>query len=56
MPVWTIRWWVRFGKLKADDGDFRRARKTMLFAIPVSTLLLLWAVNVMYGYVHPVAR
>lgn len=57
IPVWTIRWWVRFGRLKADDVDFRRARKTMLlFAIPVSMLLLLWAVNVIYGYVHPIAR
>lgn len=57
IPIWTIGWWVRFGKLKADDEDFRRARKTMLwFAIPVSILLLAWAANVASAYFHPAAH
>lgn len=57
IPVWTIRWWVRFGRLKAEEGDFRKARKTMLLlAIPVSILLLLWAANVISGYLHTIAR
>jgi hypothetical protein len=57
IPVWTIRWWVRFGRLKAEDGDFRKARKTMLLlALPVSILLLLWAANMISGYLRPIAR
>jgi hypothetical protein len=41
IPVWVILWFVRFGKIKADDADFHRARKFMLIlGIPVTVLLI----------------
>ena len=40
IPVWAIRWWFRFWKIKTDDGDFRRAKRTMvLIGTPVAGLL-----------------
>jgi len=38
VPFMTIRWWVRFYAIRADDSDFKRARKTV---IVVSVLCLL---------------
>jgi hypothetical protein len=44
VPVLAIRWWVRFGRIQADDSDFRRARVTVivisvLIAIPIAISL-----------------
>lgn len=44
VPVLAIRWWVRFGRIQADDSDFRRARITVivisvLIAIPIALSL-----------------
>ena len=50
VPIWTVRWWLRFGKLKAADADFRRARKTMLWvAVPVAAVLSLWCFDAVMG-------
>lgn len=38
VPVLTIRWWVKFGAIQADDSDFRRARITV---IVISVLILI---------------
>jgi hypothetical protein len=38
VPVLTIRWWVKFGRIQADDSDFRRARITV---IVISVLILI---------------
>jgi len=38
VPFMTIRWWVRFYAIRADDFDFKRARTTV---IVVSVLCLL---------------
>lgn len=35
VPFMTIRWWVKFGAIRADDRDLKRARTT---AIVVSVL------------------
>lgn len=57
IPLWTIRWWIRFGRLKAEDGDLRRARRSMSqLATPASIGLLLWGANVVNGYIHPAAH
>ena len=29
VPFLAIRWWVKFGRIQADDSDFRRARVTV---------------------------
>ena len=44
VPVLTIRWWVKFGRIHADDSDFRRARITVivisvLIVIPIALSL-----------------
>ncbi|MGD0738810.1 MAG: hypothetical protein ABR957_04380 [Terracidiphilus sp.] len=38
VPFLTIRWWVKFGRIKADDSDFRRARITV---IVISALIVI---------------
>lgn len=30
VPFMTIRWWVKFGAIHADDRDFKRARGTVI--------------------------
>ena len=38
VPVLAIRWWVKFGRIQADDSDFRRARGTV---IAISVLIVI---------------
>ena len=41
IPVWAIRWWIKFWKVKTTDSDFRRAKSTTLIVgIPITLLLL----------------
>jgi hypothetical protein len=40
VPVMTIRWWIKFGKLKTSDPDFRTARGTVILVSAVSFLVL----------------
>lgn len=41
VPIWAIRWWLKFGKLASTDLEFRKARSTVrLVAILVSTVFL----------------
>jgi hypothetical protein len=42
VPVMIIRWWIRFGRLKTDDPDFRNARGTAILVSAVSFLVLLF--------------
>lgn len=57
IPFWTVRWWLKFWDIKADDLDFRRAKRTMVaFGIPVSILLLLYFANLVGGFFHPGAH
>ncbi len=42
VPFMTIRWWVKFYALRADDRDFKRARTTV---IVISALCLLPLLN-----------
>ena len=57
IPVWTVRWWIRFWNIKTDDPDFRRAKRTMiLFGIPCSMILLAYFTNIVTGFIHPTAQ
>jgi hypothetical protein len=42
VPFMTIRWWIRFHAIRADDRDFNRARTTV---IVISVLCLLPLLN-----------
>lgn len=40
-PVMAARWWVRFGRIKTEDREFGRAKKTAIIVGAVVSLLLL---------------
>lgn len=43
IPVWALRWWLKYRKIETDDADFRRARKSVLVSgIVVSCLLVIF--------------
>lgn len=42
VPFLSIRWWIKFHQIQADDSDFRRARKTVII---ISVLILLPILN-----------
>jgi endogenous inhibitor of DNA gyrase (YacG/DUF329 family) len=33
IPVMTIRWWIKYGRIKTTDPDFSKAKKTTLIVI-----------------------
>ena len=35
VPVMEVRWWVKFGTIRSDDPDFRRAKRAMLIAVGI---------------------
>lgn len=39
LPVMLIRWWIRYGRIKTTDPDFRTARNTAA-AVSVSSVLV----------------
>jgi len=42
LPFWSLRWWLKYGKIKTDDAEFLRARKTVaIVGIVVSCVLVL---------------
>jgi hypothetical protein len=42
VPLMTIRWWVKYGRLKPTDSDFRSARGTVILVSAISFLVLLF--------------
>jgi hypothetical protein len=42
VPVMTIRWWVKYGRLKTTDSDFSKARGTVIPVSAISFLILLF--------------
>jgi hypothetical protein len=42
VPVMTIRWWVKYGRLKTADSDFRSARNTVILISAISFAVLLF--------------
>jgi len=41
VPVMSIRWWIRFHGIRADDADFKRARITVMVVSVLGSLPLL---------------
>ncbi len=41
VQVMTIRWWIKYGRIKSGDPDLRKARKTAILVSVVSLLVLL---------------
>jgi len=42
VPLMTIRWWVKHGRLKTTDSDFRSARNTVILVSAISFAVLLF--------------
>ena len=36
VPIMAIRWWIKYGRIKSQDLDLRKARKTVVVASVVS--------------------
>jgi hypothetical protein len=49
VPVMVIRWWIKYGRIKASDPDLRSARKTAILVSVVSFLVLLFAHVNLFG-------
>jgi hypothetical protein len=50
VPVMAIRWWVKFGAIKADDSGFRGAKRTTMVAVGIWFLFLIaWIVGLAAG-------
>jgi hypothetical protein len=41
VPAMAIRWWFKFSRIKTDEADFTRAKKTVIAIGMPSTILLL---------------
>ncbi len=41
VPFMSIRWWIRFNAVRADDSDFKRARTTVIVVSVLCALPLL---------------
>jgi hypothetical protein len=41
VPVMTIRWWIKYGRIKTTDSDFSGARGTVILVSAISFLILL---------------
>ena len=42
LPVMIVRWWIKYGRIKTTDPDFRNARGTVIWVSAVSFLVLLF--------------
>ena len=42
-PIMAIRWWIRFGRIKTDDPDFKRAKRTAAVVGVLVVLPFVWS-------------
>jgi hypothetical protein len=49
VPVMTIRWWIKYGRLKTTDSDFRSARGTVILVSAISFLILVLLRVTLFG-------
>ncbi|HEX5708201.1 MAG TPA: hypothetical protein VFX96_12940 [Pyrinomonadaceae bacterium] len=40
VPVWVVVWWIKYGRIRTDDVDYKRARKNIAGAALLWVLLL----------------
>jgi hypothetical protein len=41
VPIMTIRWWIKFGRLTSDESDWRRAKRTALISIGIWVIFVI---------------
>jgi hypothetical protein len=49
VPVMTIRWWIKYGRIKTTDTDFHKARGTVILVSAISFLILLFLRVTLFG-------
>ena len=49
IPVTAIRWWIKYGRMKSQDLDLRKARKTVIVVSVVSLVVLLFVHVHLFG-------
>jgi hypothetical protein len=49
VPVMAIRWWVKYGRIKTTDPDFRRARGIVIQVNAISLIILLFLRVTLFG-------
>ena len=49
VPVMTIRWWIKYGRIKTTDSDFRSARGTVILVSAVSFIILVLLRVTLFG-------
>lgn len=49
VPVMTIRWWIKYGRIKTTDSDFSSARGTVILVSAISFLILLFLRVTLFG-------
>ena len=49
VPVMTIRWWIKYGRIKTTDTDFHKARGTVILVSAFSFLILLFLRVTLFG-------
>jgi len=47
--VMTIRWWVKYGKIKTTDPDFSKARGTTIFVAAIDVLVVAFLHVYLFG-------
>jgi uncharacterized membrane protein len=40
IPLWALRWWIKYRRIVTTDGDFLKARRTVTIAGMVVAILL----------------
>jgi len=45
IPIMTIRWWIKFGKIKTDDLEFARAKQTAMF-VGIGAIIFFIAISI----------
>jgi|ERR1700723_1440710 hypothetical protein len=49
VPVMTIRWWIKYGRIKTTDSDLHNARGTVIMVSAISFLILLFLRVTLFG-------
>jgi hypothetical protein len=49
VPVMTIRWWIKYGRIKTTDTDLHKARGTVILVSAISFLILLFLRVTLFG-------
>jgi len=58
IPIWALRWWLKYGSIKSGDEEFVRARKTVKFAgiSAFAVFILLVVTPFVIGFVVALSR